>query len=167
MELIYESTAGFEEDMARLDASERKGVVAAVNERGLLFHSKKRRAFYKGLTQPVKIRLRHDWENGYYLMPVGENLRVMIAAEDDPIFDRTLVTLMRVVPTDDATAVFKDMSQRYYRAEGLLDESDKANGKSSQTASRSVRSDSRRRKVAAHNGAQGRVSRRPRRAVRQ
>lgn len=164
MELIYESTAEFEAAKKALSAEDRKLLVQEVNRRGQLFRSK-RRAFYKGLTQPVKLRLKYGGENAFYLMPIGDDWSVVFAACEEPYcWKETYITLCRIVPRAEATEVYESIVGSYYRAEGLLDESAEVNGRSGQTAVRRVRRPARRGKIPAKRDPQSSSARRARRA---
>jgi hypothetical protein len=162
MELVYESTAEFENAVDGLDKQERAKLVELINKQGQRFKHY-RRSFTTHLTQPAQFRLKHGGENAFCPMPYGGDWSVLLSACREPhVWKEAMITLVRLDPRADAERVNEDVVRRYYRAEGLIDESAEANGEPNQAALRRERSHPRRGEGAANGRAQARRSRRTR-----
>jgi mRNA-degrading endonuclease RelE of RelBE toxin-antitoxin system len=113
MGLEFLTTAAFQNDLTQLEEPTRKQVVQSVDRRGQLAITD-REAFQKGLIRPGLKKLAGGLDASLYAMRVGKDLRVIFALDDDPIFDRTILTLLRVVQRDQAEEAYEKTAQALY-----------------------------------------------------
>jgi len=118
MGLEFLTTAAFQEDLNQLNAPSRTRVAQSIDRRGQLAMTH-RDVFHKGLMRPGVKKLAGGLDSSLYVLPVGKDLRVILALDDDPIFDRTIVTLLRVVQRDKAEDAYKTTARALY-SERLL-----------------------------------------------
>ncbi len=113
MGLEFLTTAAFKEDLNQLTAPSRSRVAQSIDRRGQLALTH-RADFYKGLMRPGVKKLAGGLDSSLYVMRVGKDLRVILALDDDPIFDRTILTLLRVVQRDKAEGAYKKTARVLY-----------------------------------------------------
>jgi hypothetical protein len=148
MDLVFEATKGFEKDLDQLDKSERNRIIEKINEKCQLLLSD-RRAFRRGLIQPCRLKLAIGFKSSLYALKVPADWRVILAVDDDPIFDQILVTLLRVVRDAELTKAYQETAQVLYQPEGLLRGQAEEQSEPHQATVRRIRRDSRRGKNAA------------------
>jgi hypothetical protein len=51
-----------------------------------------------------------------YSMKVGHNLRILLAVDDDPLFDQTIFTLLRVIQHKDLSKAYKGIAESLYQS---------------------------------------------------
>ena len=118
MRLEFLTTEAFKKDLDQLEEPSRSRVVQSIDHRGQLAISH-REDFHKGLMRPGVKKLAGGLDSSLYVMRVGKDLRVILALDDDPIFDRTMVTLLRVVKSDKAEDAYTKTARALY-SERLL-----------------------------------------------
>lgn len=115
MAVEFQTTRQFEEDVDSLSTNERAKVVQVVNElrdvRGDLPQSK--------IYQPTIFPLVNGLESSLYIARASTELRIIYASDDDPIFDRKLITLFRAVDRGRADNEYRQIAAALY--EGMLD----------------------------------------------
>jgi hypothetical protein len=119
MDLVFEATKGFEEDIDTLDKGVCERVVEKINKKCQLLLSD-RKAFSRGLTQPYPLNLANGFKSSLYAFKVSAALSVIFAVDDDPIFGRILVTLLRVVRQPELIRAYQETATALYQPEGLL-----------------------------------------------
>ena len=145
MDLVFEATKGFEDDLRKLPKGDRDRIIEKVNEKCQLLLSD-RKAFRRGLTQPCRPSLVDGFESSLYAFKVSADLRVIFAIDDDPIFDRILVTLLRVVRQEDLLEAYQETVRALYQPEGLLREQAEERSEPDKASVRRVRRNQRSRK---------------------
>jgi hypothetical protein len=139
MQLCFETTRGFEEDLKELAPHDRARVVDCINEKGRQA-LEGARGYRRGLTRPIRFQLADDVDSSLYAMRAGPGLRVILAIVPDPIFDQLRVTLYRVVPTADAKSAYAKTGRLIYEPEGVFREQAEKRRGSGQGAARFLRS---------------------------
>jgi hypothetical protein len=112
-EIEFRSTAAFERDLQGLDSTARRRVIDAINSRSALWLEDRRKA-EKLFFRPYRFLLRGDLESSLCEIRVGKERRVIMAVDDDPVFGRVIITLMRVVPKSQQEAAYVELGQRLY-----------------------------------------------------
>ncbi len=113
MGLEFLTTEAFKQDLDQLKEPSRSRVIQSINRRGQLAITH-REAFHKGLMRPGVKKLAGGLDSSLYVMRVGKNLRVILALDDDPIFDRTMMTLLRVVQRDKTEDAYHKTARALY-----------------------------------------------------
>jgi hypothetical protein len=116
MDIFIESTEEFEGDLADFSQMQKADIIYEMNQ---VFQTllKDPELLFKNLTlaQLRKIKLNHDYDSSLYSMKVQPEIRVILTIDDDPIFDRTLVTLFRVVKVEDALKAYNAVLEHLYQ----------------------------------------------------
>lgn len=114
MELLYNSTRRFEKEMKRLDGKDRDHVVKAVNAYGqaMLVDPSCRYPHIHRLHIPV---LKNGLESTLYTLRVGRDLRVILTADEDPLFDQIVIALLSVTRHDQMDRVYRSIAESLYQ----------------------------------------------------
>jgi hypothetical protein len=113
MALEFRTTAGFQEDLRSIPEPDRARVRESIDRRGRLAVAD-RRAFYRGLERPGVRKLAGRLDSSLYVLRVGKDLRVLLALDDDPIFGRTILTVLRVVRRQDLEDAYRKTAFALY-----------------------------------------------------
>ncbi|MGZ8249705.1 hypothetical protein, partial [Methylomagnum sp.] len=65
--------------------------------------------------QPHPIALPNGLESSLYVLKTDSEIRVILAIDNDPIFDRRLITLFRAVKQDELNQAFDSLAQILYQ----------------------------------------------------
>ena len=114
MDIVIESTKHFEKNLAQLDEGDKTSVVQNINNCAQLFANQKTDAYRK----LKRLRLPFDlngYESSLYVLRVSQKLRVILAVDEDPIFDQVIFTLYRVVKPDNLDKAYKGVAESLYQ----------------------------------------------------
>ena len=112
MTIQFDSTAEFQDDLQRLDIEQRVSVVAHINKVAQAFiHDK--RAFAALTHKLAPIALQGDLESSLCATRVNEFCIVM-ATDDDPLFERVLISLLRVVAKSQEKVAYLQAARGLY-----------------------------------------------------
>lgn len=114
MDVVIESTKSFEEDIDKLDKDEKAAVVKKINDYASLFPIQKA-AVYRKLRRLDIMSDLNGYESSLYTLKVSQKLRIILAVDEDPIFDRVIFTLFRVIKRDDLDKAYKSVAESLYR----------------------------------------------------
>lgn len=114
MNLIFNSTEGFESDLREFDEVTRCKVTERVNQVAQEFIQDKR-AFARHARKPCTIQLGNGYESSLYSVKVEPSVRVLLTVDDDPIFERVIVTLMRVVKRAQSRKAYDSIVEALYK----------------------------------------------------
>lgn len=117
MDVLIESTRKFEKELGRLSESERIKVVKSINECAGQSSTQAADGYRKldPLSQPLGL---DEYESSLYVLKASQKIRVILSIDEDPIFNRVVLTLFRAVRHDDLDAAQKDIAESLYQ--GLL-----------------------------------------------
>ena len=116
MELLFESTDKFENDLNQFSDREKSQIVEKLNHRCATLKNGFT-TFYRSVVRPLKIRLRNDFEASLYSLKVNRDIRIILTVDDDPLFDQIIITLMRVVRQHDLETAFRGIAESLYQKE--------------------------------------------------
>jgi len=95
MELLFESTKRFEKDLKSFDKHDKKRIISALNQYG----SKVRDdwSIVPSKVRPLPMpQLKDALDTTLYVLRVNPKIRVILALDEDPIFDQIIISLLRV-----------------------------------------------------------------------
>jgi len=120
MNTVVQTTETFREHLARLSPTDQARVKQCVKRLADLFMSN-RQAFYQRVTRPMAPKLKGGFHSSLYVARAGLKLRIILAADDDPLFDRSIVTLIAVTRHEESRKAFETAAKWLYstRLEGL------------------------------------------------
>ena len=113
MDLVFESTDIFEQEINLLDNQQRSLIIETINSFFNLLLSNPE-DFYRQIEQPLNFSLDNDYESSLYLFKVNENLTFIFSIDEDPIFERIIITLFRLVSANEGEKVYGEVGDLLY-----------------------------------------------------
>jgi mRNA-degrading endonuclease RelE of RelBE toxin-antitoxin system len=120
MPIEFHGTDTFEEELQKLQPKERAVVISKVNQYCATLDVDPTQ-FRRHAYRPLKIMLPDDVGSSLYALRVSPDLRVILTVEDDPLFGRTLVTLLRVVRHSALDKVFRGVVEGLYQGRARVE----------------------------------------------
>lgn len=119
MELAFDITKPFEEDMAQLSSAQRENIGNKINlvSQSLL---NGKTDFRENSSVPHIFNLKGGLESSLFLIKVDTDNRVIAAVDEDPIFDKVSLTLFRLVDKNKADHIYKEVGEEMYTRLGIL-----------------------------------------------
>jgi Txe/YoeB family toxin of Txe-Axe toxin-antitoxin module len=114
MDILIQSTKEFEQDLEKFSKIEQFTIVKNMNK-CLEFLSIDRNSFDAYSKQFKQLKLNHNYDSSLYSLRINEKIQVILTIDDDPIFDRTLITLFRVVNVEDALKAYNSVAEAIYQ----------------------------------------------------
>lgn len=113
MDLIFESTAEFEADLAQFPQKVRNQVIRKTN----LLESLAQGHLPSQLCKPIQPKLLSGLASSLYVMRVDPYLRIILTVDRDPLFDQLTITLLQIVRHDDVEVekAYKSWAKRLYQ----------------------------------------------------
>jgi hypothetical protein len=114
MDIVIESTKSFEKNLAQLSESDKTAVVQNINNCAQLFTTQRTDVYrrLKRLRLPLDL---NGYESSLYVLRVSQKLRVILAVDEDPIFDQVIFTLYRVVKRDNLDKEYQGIAESLYQ----------------------------------------------------
>lgn len=110
-----EITRGFDNDEKTLSRESKALLTNSLDE---LVKTARHTAFPRKLYKPSTVKFPDNIkreDSSLYVFKATRNLSVVLAFDDDPIFKRKLMTLFRVVMSNQIIEAFDDIANRLYR----------------------------------------------------
>jgi len=114
VDVLIESTRGFEKDIAKLSEDEKAAVIQKINDGASLFPTQKADVYRKLRRLRLPSNL-NGYESSLYTLGVSRTLRVIWAVDEDPIFGQVIFTLFRVVKHDDLDKAYQSVAESLYQ----------------------------------------------------
>lgn len=114
MDILIESTKGFEKDLSKLSGDERAAAIKKINDCASLFPTHKADVYRKLHRLPLPSAL-DGYESSLYALRVSQKLRAILAVDEDPIFGQVIFTLFRAVKHDDLDKAYKSIAECLYQ----------------------------------------------------
>ncbi|MBE9049263.1 hypothetical protein IQ243_02360 [Nostocales cyanobacterium LEGE 11386] len=114
MDILIESTKEFEQDLEKFSNTEKFKIIKKLN-RYVELLSKEKNLIYQNSTQLREIRLNKNYDSSIYSLRINEKIRIILTIDDDPIFERTLITLFRAVKPEDAPKAYNSVAESLYQ----------------------------------------------------
>ena len=114
MNLLFNTTKDFENDLSNFEEATRSKITERVNLVAQAWiHDKE--AFARSTRQPSAIALDYGYQSSLYVVQIQPEIYVLLTIEDDPIFDQVVVTLLRVVEHAQLDATYLALIEALYR----------------------------------------------------
>lgn len=119
MELEFDITKSFNEDMSQLSSAQREQIGEQINvvSQSLL---NGQTAFKENSSIPYIFNLKGGLDSSLFLIRADNDHRIVAAVDEDPIFDKISLTLFRIVDKDIAETVYKEVGEDIYKKLGIL-----------------------------------------------
>ena len=114
MDILIESTKDFEKDISQLSSDEKANTVEKINDCASQFSSQNAHAYRELHRLPLSSGL-NGYESSLYTLEVSEELRMILAVDEDPIFGQVILTLFRVVDRNDLGKAYQDVAEALYQ----------------------------------------------------
>jgi mRNA-degrading endonuclease RelE of RelBE toxin-antitoxin system len=114
VELQFEITRRFEKDLARFSTADQRRVAASIDRSAGSFNPELGDPSGH-IYRPHKVLLSQGMDSTLYALRAAPSVRVILAIDDDPLFNRKLVTLLRVVKHDKIDRAFRSMAESLYQ----------------------------------------------------
>lgn len=114
MTLLFQASKKFENDLKRFDNKEQRRIILKINNCCSLFE-KQKNDFLKYAMRPFVPHLASGLNSSMYALRIDNKIRVVLTMDEDPIFDKIVVTLMRVVRHDDLNKCFRGVAESLYQ----------------------------------------------------
>jgi hypothetical protein len=114
MDILIESTRGFEKDIDKLSKEQKATTIKKINDCASLFPTQKADV-YRDLHRPPLISAMNGYESSLYTLKVSYQLRLILSIDEDPIFGQVIFTLFRVVKHDDLDKAYRGVSESLYQ----------------------------------------------------
>ncbi|MDB9315249.1 hypothetical protein PN462_19195 [Spirulina sp. CS-785/01] len=115
--LTVEETQLFQKDLKHLSAENQRQINKKINSLIALIQDSNFNSI-KHKLQKIKIELTH-YHASIYSFKVNRDLRILLFFDDDPLFNQTIITLLRVVHQNNRDKVIKGLAESYYQQELL------------------------------------------------
>ena len=114
VDILIESTRGFEKDIPKLSEGEKAAVIKKINDCASLFPTQKADVYRKLRRLRLPSNL-NGYESSLYTLGVSRTLRVIWAVDEDPIFGQVIFTLFRVVKHDNLDKAYQSVAESLYQ----------------------------------------------------
>jgi len=114
--ITEQTTPEFRDDLHRLNSDERARVAVALRRSYDLLRNS-RSGFFARAKRPQAIQLKGGFSSSLYSLPVGRDIRLIVAVDEDPVFAQTLVTLFRAVHHDELDRAYRSVASVLYRGQ--------------------------------------------------
>ena len=115
MNVLFQATKKFEKDLRDLPADDAQRVISQLNKNCSLLKQDPT-AFYRTVNKPLIVKLKEGMDSTLYSMRAGRDLRILLAVDDDPLFDQTIFTLLRVIQHKDLSKAYKGIAESLYQS---------------------------------------------------
>lgn len=120
--LMFQEVEGFERDMRHFNAALRQVIIKRINDVALVFaqdvsgFASLVRPFTDLAPQPVTMDLGSGYQASLYTVEVAPDVHLVLAVDDDPVFDQVILTLFRAVRSDLLEQACRDAAQMLYNS---------------------------------------------------
>ena len=121
MELQFEISRRFEKDLTRFSTADQRRVAASIDRYGGSFDPETGDPSGH-IYRPYKVSLSQGMDSTLYVLRSTPSIRVILTIDDDPLFERKIVTLLRVVKHDEIDRAFRSAAESLYQNMQLSEE---------------------------------------------
>ncbi len=115
MEILVESTKAFEKDITNFTKKEKTKIIEKTNYYISLLSNNRQRFYQKVYQIPLNLSNLSDDESSLYIMNINQDLRVIFAIDEDPIFEQRIFTFFRVVKRVNLENIYRGIAQSLYQ----------------------------------------------------
>lgn len=123
MSTLFQASEKFEKDIKSFQKKERERITSKINLYCSDFENNPS-TFRQHSYRPFKVILPSDQGSSLYALRIDRDIRVILTLEDDPLFDQTIVTLLRVVRHDSLDNAFRGIAESLYQGHVTFDQGD-------------------------------------------
>jgi len=119
MDLEFRITEPFDNDIKSLSEEQQSKIRNEINyvSRSLL---NGKSVFMERASMPYIFNLKGGLDSSLYVVKVDDEKKMVVAVDDDPIFDKVSLTMFRLVDDEDAEKTYKEVGEQLYKSIGVL-----------------------------------------------
>ncbi len=106
MTVNFQITKNFEKDLKKFGTDDKHIITDCINTYCSIL-AQKGKVRTRQLYQPYQIELRGNFDSSLYVLKVTRKIRVILTIDEDPLFNQFIITLLRIVSTDEAERAYK------------------------------------------------------------
>ncbi|NJO47464.1 MAG: hypothetical protein HC835_18655 [Oscillatoriales cyanobacterium RM2_1_1] len=116
MEITFESSSQFEQDLAKFNPPEQRLILDELHQASPLLLTQ-RLTQERRLHQFYEFKFTDGYESSLYSFIVNYYIRVILTLDQDPLFERNLITLLRVINIQhqNATSIYQEVGEALYK----------------------------------------------------
>jgi len=119
MNLEFLITEAFDNDIKKLPEAQQNKIKDEINHvSGSLLNG--RSSFMEKASMPYIFSLKGGLDSSLYVVKVDEDKKMVVAVDDDPIFNKVSLTMYRLVDENDAEQIYKEVGEQLYKSIGVL-----------------------------------------------
>jgi mRNA-degrading endonuclease RelE of RelBE toxin-antitoxin system len=112
--ITEQTTPEFRNDLNRLSSEDRARVAVALRRSYDLLRNN-RGSFFARAKRPQSIQLKGGFSSSLYSLRVGQDIRLIAAVDEDPVFAQMLITLFRAVHRNELDRAYRSVASGLYR----------------------------------------------------
>ena len=114
MDILIESTKQFERDLNQLSAKNQSAVIEKINDFASRLITQKDSVYRQLYQRPLGFDL-NGYDSSLYTFRIADEFGVILAIDEDPIFDQVVFTLFRVVDCEKFDQAYESLAESLYR----------------------------------------------------
>lgn len=114
MELQFDITRRFEKELKKLSKEDQRRIAVSLDRHAASFDPDHGAATMH-IYQPHKLVLPEGMDSSLYILRATDKLRVILTVENDPLFGRKTITLIRVVSHDELDRAYNSIAESLYQ----------------------------------------------------
>ena len=113
MELAFDITQSFSDDMAGLPPVQKEAISNQINliSKSLLNGQVE---FKQNSSIPYIFNLKGGLDSSLYLIKADTDKRMVVSVDEDPVFDKITLTLFRLADRNTADEIYKEVGENIY-----------------------------------------------------
>ena len=117
MELVFDITQSFSDDMAGLPLVQKEAISNQINliSKSLLNGQVE---FKQNSLIPYNFNLKGGLDSSLYLIKADKDKRMVVSVDEDPVFDKITLTLFRLADRNTADEIYKEVGENIYKELG-------------------------------------------------
>jgi hypothetical protein len=116
MDILIQSTKEFEQDLKSFSNHDKSLIIDKMNQYFPLIKNDINSLLQtETLTQLPKIQLINNYDSSLYVLKINAQIRLILTIDDDPIFDRIIITLFRVVNSAETLEAYLATAKSLYK----------------------------------------------------
>ncbi|MFH7245615.1 MAG: hypothetical protein ACHWZW_22510 [Spirulina sp.] len=115
MDILIESTAAFEQDLRRLSQDRKDEIISEINDFASLVSDSDFNDLQELLYCIPHVLDLGEYDSSLYVLRVSGELEIVLAIDEDPIFNQTILNLFRLTDPIKITEVYQEIAAHLYQ----------------------------------------------------
>jgi len=114
MDIYYETTRQYEKDLRKFSDVDQEKIEDVINKTFEAYNVNKKLPSVK-VYRPCKVKLPQGIESSLFVLRITRDIRLIFSIDDDILYNKTVVTLFRIVRHDKLEASFNSIIESIYQ----------------------------------------------------